>query len=502
MLSYDYRLPLSPYYHLYDMLVKKDDKYRKIDSAIDFSFIRQELQDKYCLSNGRNAVDPVILFKYLFVKIEEEMSDIDLVSRSMTDLSIKRFLGYMPEDQVIEPSTLTKFRRLRLNDEELLNKLLAKTVILAKEKGLLKSKVLIVDGTHTQSKFNVMRPGAALNRYVGKLVSRAAELRPAYRDILPKVVFPEDLRDALVVAEHIIDDVKEVCSLEMSVIPGFLGNELNMAEEIVGDIKDHYYVSPDVDSRVGHKSEEKSFYGYKTHIAMNEDRFITAAIVTSGEKGESGYLPDLIEQSIDNGAEVESVVGDAAYGGKGNYDYTKENGIELISKTAPVTEVLNECMEKGFTYNKDSERLVCPQGHEAVKKDVPVKATGGIHTTHYFDVKICRICPIRETCLALKQRSSGKKGEEGYYADIDKVRRPRIEVHQSPERIRRAYNQESDEFRKKYAQRYMIESKNAELKNNHHYGRAYSKGIKNMTMQAAMTMFVVNVKRLVKLSDQ
>jgi len=35
-----------------------------------------------------------------------------------------------------------------------------------------------------------------------------------------------------------------------------------------------------------HKSEDSSFFGYKTHIAMSDERIITAATVASGDKGD------------------------------------------------------------------------------------------------------------------------------------------------------------------------------------------------------------------------
>ena len=86
-----------------------------------------------------------------------------------------------------------------------------------------------------------------------------------------------------------------------------------MLKEVVNDIENHYTTSRDTDARVGHKSEDDSFFGYKTHIAMSDERIITAAIVTSGEKGDGPQLEELVKQSRENGMEVEKVVGDTAY---------------------------------------------------------------------------------------------------------------------------------------------------------------------------------------------
>lgn len=56
-----------------------------------------------------------------------------------------------PEEAVINPSSLTKFRKLRLKDTNLLDMLISKTVEIAIEKEIIKSKSIIVDATHTKS---------------------------------------------------------------------------------------------------------------------------------------------------------------------------------------------------------------------------------------------------------------------------------------------------------------------------------------------------------------
>ena len=115
---------LSSYSELYDMVVPKDNLLRKINELIDFSFVVKELKDKYCLDNGRKAISPIRMFKYLLLKSIFDLSDVDVVERSRYDLSFKYFLSMAPEDPVIEPSSLTKFRKLRLKDITLLDLLL------------------------------------------------------------------------------------------------------------------------------------------------------------------------------------------------------------------------------------------------------------------------------------------------------------------------------------------------------------------------------------------
>lgn len=85
----------------------------------------------------------------------------------------------------------------------------------------------------------------------------------------------------------------------ISTIPA-IKEKLNLLKETIEDTQDNCVLSKDMDAKIGHKSADSSFFGYKTHIAMSEERIITAAVVTSGEKGDGPILPDLLEISQQN----------------------------------------------------------------------------------------------------------------------------------------------------------------------------------------------------------
>ena len=158
MISNQESLNLSPFMAIYDIVVPKENMLRKINELVDFTFILEELKTKYCLDNGRNAVSPIRMFKYLLLKSIFDLSDVDVVERSKYDMSFKYFLDMAPEDSVIDPSSLTKFRKLRLPDEGLLDMLIGKTVEIALEKEIIKSKSIIVDATHTKARYNQKSP--------------------------------------------------------------------------------------------------------------------------------------------------------------------------------------------------------------------------------------------------------------------------------------------------------------------------------------------------------
>jgi transposase len=138
MLKSQTQMKLSEYSSLYDILIPDDNELRQINELIDFGFVYEELKDKYSFTMGRGAIDPIVMFKYLLLKALYPVSDKGLVKRAFTDMSYKYFLGLNPEDPVIDSTSLTKFRRQRLKDTNILDLLIGKTVKIAIEKRTFK----------------------------------------------------------------------------------------------------------------------------------------------------------------------------------------------------------------------------------------------------------------------------------------------------------------------------------------------------------------------------
>src|SRR6187402_86671 len=481
MLVQQQTIQFSEHSRLYDLIVPKENILRKINDLIDFSFIYDELLNKYCTTNGRMAESPVRMFKYLLLKTIYTVSDVDVVERSLYDMSFEYFLDMTPEDGVIDPSSLTKFRKLRLKDTDLLNLLVNKTVSIAIEKGIIRSKSIIVDATHTLSRSN---PFSAIEvlRERSKLLRKTVYLfDDQWKDRMPQKNNTNELEKELAYCKELERRIEKEQAL--SSIPA-VKEKLNLLKETIEDTQENFTLSKDADAKTGHKSADSSFFGYKTHLAMTEERIITAAVVTSGEKGDGPELPQLLKISQENGINVDAIIGDAAYSGKENLKLTSKQNIKIVAK-------LNPCITQGFRknedkfdYNKDADMFVCPAGHMSVRKALQGKKNVGANQvqTYYFDVEKCRTCPLKEGCY--KEGSKTKTYSVSIKSDL----------HQEQITF-----QETDYYKEKTKHRYKIEAKNSELKNVHGYDRAVSYGIANMQMQGAMAIFTVNLKRILKL---
>jgi len=481
MLAQQDRLAFSNHLDLYDLIIPKDNLLRRINMLIDFTFVYKELVSKYSLENGRTAESPVRMFKYLLLKTVYDLSDVDVVERSRYDMSFKYFLGMVPEDDVIDPSSLCKFRKLRLKDMDLLNLLIEKTVILAIEKGIIKSASIIVDATHTGSRSNPHSPIEVLKLRSKQLRKSLYETDETIKSSLPAKNEDDMLEHELTYTQSLIDSLKDKVTL---VCLPKVKEKLNLHKETLEDIADHYTVSQDQDARIGHKSEDSSFFGYKPHIAMSEERIITAAVITSGEKGDGPQLPALVEQSRANGMNVETVIGDAAYSGKDNLEKARGEHFELVSKLNPSISQGCRKEEDKFDYNKDAGMFVCPAGHMAIRRAKQGKKDGAWNQAYayYFDIEKCKVCARREGCY-----KSGAKSKT--YSVPIKTDEQKAQID----------FQQTERFKEKAIERYKIEAKNAELKQVYGYDRAQSYGLSCMQMQGAMAIFAANLKRILKL---
>jgi hypothetical protein len=378
---------------------------------------------------------------------------------------------------------LTKFRKQRLKDTDLLDLLINKTVSIAVEKGIIRSKSIIVDATHSLSRSN---PYSAIEvlRERSKLLRKTVYLFDEdFKELMPQKNTDNDLEKELAYCKELEKRIENEQTI--SSIPA-VKLKLNLLKETIEDTQENFTLSKDTDARTGHKTADSSFFGYKTHLAMTEERIITAAVVTSGEKGDGPELAKLLEISQENGIEVDTIIGDTAYSGKENLKLTTEQNIQIVAKLNPIITQGTRKEEDKFDYNKDADMFVCPAGHMAIKKARQGSKHRGKNqaVTYYFDVEKCKNCPLKDGCY--KEGSNTKT----YSVSI------KSELHQEQMAF-----QETDYFKDKAKHRYKIEAKNSELKNVHGYDRAISYGITNMQMQGALAIFAVNLKRIIKLME-
>ena len=483
-------LILSPYIALYDIIIPKEHELRQLADLVDFSFVDDMLKGMYTLDNGRPGYRPQVMFKYLMLKRMYELSDRDVVKHAMTDMAYKYFLGLAPEDPVIDASSLTKFRKLRMKDESIMDKLISKSVEIALNNGIKLSKTLIVDSTHSEARYNAKSAREYLLEICKNLRKKVYAVDESYVEKMPKKLPNRTIgmyEDVIKYCQEVIDTVKNDENL---VARPNIAENINLLQETIDDTNEELIMSKDEDAKIGHKTADTSFFGYKTHIAMTPERIITAATVTSGEKHDGKELQTLVDKMESNGVEVEAVVGDGAYSERDNIKYANENDIKLVSKlsNAVLNGNNNRKTKLEFYYNKDAKMYVCPNGEMAIRKEVHDKKTSDSSTyeTYYFNVNKCMNCPLKDKCGFKDGQRTKSYSVTLKLADLHKEHNDK---------------QETQEYIELAKERYKIEAKNAELKNQHGYAHSSYSGLHGMTLQAGVSIFVVNLKRILRLKN-
>lgn len=483
------QLTVSFHAELYK-LVPEDHLLRKIHAAVDFGFVHELVENSYCKYYGRPANEPELLFRLLFLQILYNLSDERMIQEAQVNLAYKWFIGINPEDPLPDASQLSRFRNHRLGTsqvEDVLKHVVGQCI----EQGLVKNKAIIMDATHTQAGSQKQRPLDVLRDAAKRLFRVVVKRHPKLEKKLPKQprVKSED-SDAEQTMLAYLSQLGETVEELLPDHEGSVSDKLGIAKQIINDerlLSQKGILSAiDPDARFGWKSSSKSFFGYKSHIAMTEEEIITALEVTPGSTDDGKQLPVLLDQTTANGVRVNEIIADTAYSGKDNLARMKK---ETISPVVPLNPVVHEGSERqeGFEYNKDADFVLCPAGERSKRKAVQGSKTNGKSRflVYYFDVEKCKTCPMREGCY--------KPGAGSKTYSI------RILAEHFKEQIEFEL---SDTFKERIKRRPIIEHKNAEMKRFHGMNTAKYRGLFRMRMQAYLTAFVVNVKRLVRLIEQ
>ena len=77
-------------------------------------------------------------------------------------------------------------------------------------------------------------------------------------------------------------------------------------------------------------------------------------------------MPTLLQKTEDNGLEIDTIIGDAAYSGKDNLVMANEKDITVVAKLNPMItqghKLKKSPLDDLFSYNKDADRYICPMG--------------------------------------------------------------------------------------------------------------------------------------------
>ena len=152
-------------------LVPEDSLFRKIDKYIDFTFIYEKVKDLYCKDNGRPSVDPVVLFKIVFIQAIEGIKSMRQTCKKIkVDAEYRWFLGIPFGKNTPHFSTFSKNYERRFKNSKIFEEIFIEIVNQAIKYNLIDGTTFYTDSTHKKANANK-------NKYEDEIVRNIKERR-------------------------------------------------------------------------------------------------------------------------------------------------------------------------------------------------------------------------------------------------------------------------------------------------------------------------------------
>jgi transposase len=344
-------------------LVPKDHLLRKIERVVDFSFIHERVAGLYCPDNGRPALDPVMMFKALFVGyLFGVRSERQLVREIEVNVAYRWFLGLRLTDAVFDASTLSQNRRRRYDDTGVAQDIFDRIVEQAIAHGLVEGTVLYTDSTH-------LKASANRNRYD---LAVAAKSRADYW---------EDL-DAAIDAERAAHGQKPLPRRDRR--PAETETKVSRTDPEAG-----YMVR---------EGKPRGFFYLDHRTVDGRLGIITDTHATPATVHDSiVYLSRLDRQRERFGFAPAAVGLDAGYATAAIAQGLERRGIRGVTGyRRPTPPKPGRMGPKAFVWEPDADGYCCPQGQ--LLAYATTDRSG--HRRYESDPAICRSCPLLAACTA------------------------------------------------------------------------------------------------------
>ena len=157
-------------------IVPKESLFRKIDKYIDFTFIYDKVKDLYCDNNGRPSIDPVVLFKIVFIQAIDGLKSMRQTCKKIkVDAEYRWFLGIPFGQDTPHFSTFSKNYERRFKESNIFEEIFIEIVNQAIKYNLIDGTTFYTDSTHKKANANK-------NKYEDEIIRSVKERRKWLED--------------------------------------------------------------------------------------------------------------------------------------------------------------------------------------------------------------------------------------------------------------------------------------------------------------------------------
>ena len=423
-----------------DELVPEESLFRKIDKYIDFTFIYDKVKDLYCSNNGRYSIDPVVLFKLVFIQAIDGLKSMRKTCEKIkVDLEYRWFLGIPLGEPTPHYSTFSQNYIRRFQGTDVFEEIFVEIVEQAIKYNLVKGETFFTDSTHKKANANKNK----FHEEVQKVVHQRKEW-------LEKEINEERKKQ----------EKKEF--------------------EFTEKIEEKKVKVSDTDNESGyyHRDNKEKGFMYLDHRTVDSKcNIIVDCHITKGNVHDSKpYIERMEYIKKKFGFKIKEVGVDSGYDTLEIKKYFEDNKIFGVIAYRRYQQGDTQIRKYEFKYNKDKDYYVCP------KTGIIIPYTGKIDREGYkwySNKENCKGCPhINECCK-----------KQGYRV----IRRLICEELNENSRDRRLSERGKELYK---LRKEKIERSFADSKNNHGYRYAMYKGIEKNQNYTWLICAAQNMKNI------
>jgi transposase len=388
-------------------LVPEDSFYRRLESRLDLSFVRDLVRPFYA-GGGRPSVDPVVFFELQLVLFFEGLrSERELMRVAADRLSVRWYLGYDLHESLPDHSNLTRAReRFGL---PVFRRFFEEIVKECAEAGLVRGEELFFDATKVDANASLdsIAPRFSVEAHLGGLFEDGERVIAAEADRTLPTVADEWLKT------------------ENASRKDWISRDGRQKREVKGvwyrRKADFLASKTDPDSSPMKRRDSKgSHLGYYAHYVVDggKARVILNALVTPFEVTENAPMLDLLWRSAFRWKlRPRQVTGDTAYGTTQNIAAVERAGIRAFVPLTGAGKARPFFSKEEFAYDADKDLYSCPAGEVLLPR-----ATNKARCLTVYKAKVgtCEACELRPKCTDNKTgRQVLRYFDERY---VDRVR--------------------------------------------------------------------------------
>ena len=360
-------------------LVPKGHFLRKLESALDLSFVYEETETLYSRKYGRPPIDPVMIVKYLLVGFLYGFpSERQIEQRIQTDVALRWYLGLDLFDRVPDHSTISQLRRRKPTFRKIFRRLFEEVVRQCIEKGLVSGRVVATDSTHVKANASV-----------------------ASEELVESPDGPGAYWERLDAYEK--EGRKELERRR--------GRKLQQRKQRTkclkkGGRRSHKRVSR-TDPEAGHMNRPGKPVGphYLSHQTLDTDHGIILDVtVTPGDINDAVPYLDQMEHIHKHIIPVQTATADAAYDFSLAHRVLDDMGVSFFVRPQARPNYSQVTLQPdAFHYDKEDDIYICPNG-KILRLTFLLRGPSGLSLQYCPDKQDCLACPMREACMTGKQR--------------------------------------------------------------------------------------------------